>query len=632
MCTVLRDGRDVASFVPGVGGEAQIVASMLGEAATLVREETRARAATSVMGEQPVFEAEHVGAGRQLDDVSIAVRPGEVLGLVALEGQGQETLFDILAGDRRADRGQLRIDGVTVKPHHPFDVIRKGVVLVPADRFHALLPQRSIRENIAAPLFNRVAKWGPINRRDERRRVDKSVEQLSIDTRAASQVRRLSGGNQQKVTIARWLAQGLRVMLLFDPTRGIDVGTKHQVYDLVRSLADEGAAVVMFTSELREVALVCDRVCRPARWPHRRRAAGGRRRERAAQRCPRHRRRGCGMTTVVPEFDGAITRLPQPSSRWSRLARRHGWTAGVGLLFVVLLLWRVSQLPQFGNFEIRTITAGTMSLAFLAMAQSVIVISGGIDLSIGAMMVLANCLSALWMEDQSLGACFAIAIVVLAVTVGLSTVIGLIITASGVPDIIVTLAASFVLAGLALWVIGRPGGGTSPDFQEIVAGGLSNPWPSILWTLGALLLVWLPVRRSRLGLAIYAVGSNRKAAFLSGVGIAKTRVLAYSIGGLLAGFAGLVITASTGGGEPRATIGANATLNSVAAAVLGGVALTGGIGGLVGPVLAALCLTLIPAIMLGAGWDPSNAETARGVIIILVVLVAGLLQSRKRPI
>ena len=120
-------------------------------------------------------------------------------------------------------------------------------------------PQRSIRENVAAPLFNRVARWGPINGREERRRVQEAVDRLSIDTRAASQVRRLSGGNQQKVTIARWLARGLRVMLLFDPTRGIDVGTKHQVYDLIRTLADEGTAIVMFTSELREVAMVCDR-------------------------------------------------------------------------------------------------------------------------------------------------------------------------------------------------------------------------------------------------------------------------------------------------------------------------------------------------------------------------------------
>ena len=199
------------------------------------------------------------------------------------------------------------------------------------------------------------------------------------------------------------------------------------------------------------------------------------------------------------------------------------------------------------------------------------------------------------------------------------------------PDIIVTLAASFILAGLALFVIGGPGGGTSPDFQRIVAGGLSQ-----LLAVGA--VDRRRARRScgsRCGAAGSAWRSTPSAATARrrscpACAIARTRVLAYAIGGLFAGFAGLVITASTGGGEPRATIGANATLNSVAAVVLGGVALTGGVGGLVGPVLAALCLTLIPAIMLGLGWDPSNAETARGVIIILVVLVAGLLQTRRR--
>ncbi len=260
MCTVLRDGRDVASFVPAEGGEGQIVAAMLGEAATVVREEARTRSATAVdVGDTALLEARNIGAGRHLEDVSLAVRAGEVLGLAALEGQGQDVLFDVLSGNRKADRGELVVDGVTVKAHHPFDVIRRGVVLVPSDRLQALLPQRSIRENIAAPLFNRVTRWGPINGREEGWRIDEAVQRLSIDTRAASQVRRLSGGNQQKVTIARWLARGLKVMLLFDPTRGIDVGTKHQVYDLVRALADEGAAIVMFTSELREIGLVCDR-------------------------------------------------------------------------------------------------------------------------------------------------------------------------------------------------------------------------------------------------------------------------------------------------------------------------------------------------------------------------------------
>jgi ribose transport system permease protein len=324
------------------------------------------------------------------------------------------------------------------------------------------------------------------------------------------------------------------------------------------------------------------------------------------------------------------TTLTTPTSRLSRFVQRQGWTVGVAVLLAVLLLWRISQLPKFEGFEVRTITAGTMSLAFLAMAQSVVVISGGIDLSVGPMMVFANCLSVAWMGDRGLGACLLIALVVVLIAVALSTLTGVIITVSGVPDIIVTLATGFTLAGMALFVLESPRSGVNPDFQRVVAGSLSNPWPSILWIVGALVLIWVPLKRSRLGLAIYAVGSKRNAAFLSGVRIARTRVTAYAVGGLFTGLAGLAITAVTLGGEPRESIGANATLNSVAAAVLGGVALTGGVGGLLGPVLAALCLTLIPAIMLGLGWDPSNADTARGVIIILVVAVAGLVQTRRR--
>ena len=302
-------------------------------------------------------------------------------------------------------------------------------------------------------------------------------------------------------------------MLLFDPTRGIDVGTKHQVYDLVRSLADEGAAIIMFTSELREVAMVCDR----AAVLHNGRIVAELPAD-AGENALLSAAHGLEAAVVI-----TVTTMPVPSTTVVAVREAAGVDARRRRAARRLLLWRASQLPDFGGFEIRTITAGTMPLAFLAMAQGVIVISGGVDLSVGAMMVLANCLSALWMEDQGLGACLAFAVLALAVTVALSTLTGVIITASGVPDIIVTLAASFFLAGLALFIVGGPGGGTSPDFQRIVAGSLSNPWPSVLWIVGALLVVWLPLKRSRLGLAIYAVGSNRTAAFLSGVRIARTQ-------------------------------------------------------------------------------------------------------------
>ncbi len=266
MCTVLRDGRQVAVFDPRQGGESQIISAMLGESAAVVRDEIRVRSEAAAQtrerlaGAAARLEVRNLAAGRQLVDVSFTVRPGEVLGLAALEGQGQDVLFSVLAGARKADSGQVLVDGTQLRARSPFDAVSRGVVLVPSDRATALLPQQSVRANIASPLYNRVARWGPINLGRERREVADATRRLAIDLRAAAQVKRLSGGNQQKVTIGRWLVGGFSTLLLFDPTRGIDIGTKHLIYDLVRELADEGAAVVMFTSELREIALLCDRV------------------------------------------------------------------------------------------------------------------------------------------------------------------------------------------------------------------------------------------------------------------------------------------------------------------------------------------------------------------------------------
>ncbi|MGO1973854.1 MAG: sugar ABC transporter ATP-binding protein [Propionibacteriaceae bacterium] len=259
MCTVFRDGMAVDTFVPSDGGEQRIVQSMLGDTADIVRVQGRRSSGTHT-SEEPNLVLTDISTGRDLEDVSLSARPGEVLGLVALEGQGQDALFEVMSGNRRPDGGRVEARGRELRARHPADAIARGVVLVPADRVTALLPQRTIRENIALPMRRSITSWGPIRLRRENGLINKAIERLSIDTRAAAQARRLSGGNQQKLTIARWLAEGFSTLLLFDPTRGIDIGTKHQIYDLVREVADDGAAVVMYTSELREVQLVCDRV------------------------------------------------------------------------------------------------------------------------------------------------------------------------------------------------------------------------------------------------------------------------------------------------------------------------------------------------------------------------------------
>jgi ribose transport system ATP-binding protein len=254
--TILRDGRNVATVVPGEGGEARLLEAMLGEAAP----DLRTMAVRATAEDAPVMlEARDLRSGEQVNGLSFQLRAGEILGIAALEGQGQDRLFDLLAGDRRPDSGQLIVEGKPMSARSPYDAIRRGVVLVPSDRLLALLPKRSVRENLGLPLYNRVSRWLGLAG-DEGQRADKAIARLSIDTRAQRQVRRLSGGNQQKVVIGRWLSTGFRTLLCFDPTRGIDIQTKRQIYDLLREIADTGAAVLIYTSELPEIRLVCDRV------------------------------------------------------------------------------------------------------------------------------------------------------------------------------------------------------------------------------------------------------------------------------------------------------------------------------------------------------------------------------------
>ena len=255
--TVLRDGVTVGDLAVEPGVEERVVELMLGAKLTPA---VTALQDTAVGTDKPRLSVRKLAAGAKLADVSFDLHRGEVLGVVALEGQGQDELFDVLGGFRRAKSGVVEVDGTAATFRHPADAIAIGHSMVPGDRAHALLMSRSVRENIALPAVARPRNWGPIAMGREAAKVTAAIERLQIDTRAQGEVRRLSGGNQQKVTIARWVAAGVDTLLLFDPTRGIDVRTKRQIYGLVRDLAAQGAAVLFYTSELAEIPLACDRV------------------------------------------------------------------------------------------------------------------------------------------------------------------------------------------------------------------------------------------------------------------------------------------------------------------------------------------------------------------------------------
>ena len=252
--TILRDGRNVTVLETANVDEHRLVEAMLGAPAERVVRDS----AHHTLGEIG-FETRALSAKNVVRDVSFTVRSGEILGVVALEGQGQERLFELLAGARQPTSGEILVGGQPQRFHSPYDAVQAGVVLVPGDRLRALLPNQPVRHNLAVSLFTRIRQWLRIPT-DEQPRVAAAIDRLSIDTRAASQVRRLSGGNQQKVVIGRWLVAGFRTLLCFDPTRGIDIQTKREIYILLRELATNGAAILLYTSELAEIALVCDRV------------------------------------------------------------------------------------------------------------------------------------------------------------------------------------------------------------------------------------------------------------------------------------------------------------------------------------------------------------------------------------
>jgi ribose transport system ATP-binding protein len=259
--TVLRDGETVGVVDIAPGVEERIVELMLGAKIEKARAAQRkANEATNVPVDAGTrIAVKNLRVGTKLQDVSFELKNGEVAGVVALEGQGQDELFAALAGSTKPAGGTIEVDGKAVKFSHPVDAVRAGIAYVPGDRSEALAMKQSVRENIALPFSASVRNWGPINKKREGETVNNAIQRLQIDTRAQREVQRLSGGNQQKVTIARWIAADARTILCFDPTRGIDVGTKQEIYKLLRQLADQGKSILYYTSELDEVQLVCDR-------------------------------------------------------------------------------------------------------------------------------------------------------------------------------------------------------------------------------------------------------------------------------------------------------------------------------------------------------------------------------------
>jgi ribose transport system permease protein len=320
-----------------------------------------------------------------------------------------------------------------------------------------------------------------------------------------------------------------------------------------------------------------------------------------------------------------------------RMLRQQGWIAGLLVLFVLLFIAAKVIQPSYGAGDFGSLVSAVLPFAFAVAAQTVVVIAGGIDLSVAAMMAVTSVTAAALMAGASEEFALLVVPFVLLMGFALGALNGILIVVTRVPDIVVTLATLFMLQGAALLILPAPGGGSADWLRSLIVGTVPLPvlpdavtawFPKALLLLVVLLcIVWIPLKRSRLGLSIYAIGSNELAAFRSGVPVARTKILAYAIGGLFGAMGGLSLTMSTGIGAP---IPGPYLMASVAAVVLGGVVLGGGKGGLLGPIIAVFVLRLARTVLTLLAIDPNVTAIVEGTILVAVVMFGAFIAMRSR--
>ncbi|MFE2498193.1 sugar ABC transporter ATP-binding protein [Streptomyces scopuliridis] len=261
--TVIKDGRTVAVALPAKETPTrEVVALMTGRNVEYVFPERPAPATGGAARPEPVLKVEGLAREGEFAPVDLELRPGEIVGLAGLVGSGRSEILETIYGARKATAGRVLVDGTPLRPGSVRAAVRAGLGLAPEERkAQGLLMLESVTRNVSVSSLSRFSRAGWLDHAAERTAAREATRELSLrPDNPDARIRTLSGGNQQKAVLARWLLRGCRVLLLDEPTRGVDVGARAELYAVIRRLADEGLAVLLVSSEVPEVLGLADRV------------------------------------------------------------------------------------------------------------------------------------------------------------------------------------------------------------------------------------------------------------------------------------------------------------------------------------------------------------------------------------
>ncbi len=585
--TIMKDGKVVETVVNEGLAEGYLVNRMVGRTLSLTFPPKQSNPGSIRL------KVTKLTSPGLFSDVSFTVSAGEIVGLGGIQGNGQREIGRALFGVLPAT-GEVQLEGVQLRLRSPRDAIRAGIVYVPADRRkESVFAPHSIRENIAVPHLRTWSRFGVLNLPLERALVSKTVAQFRVRTPSIEQpIGLLSGGNQQKAVFGRWILAQPKLYVFEEPTQGIDTGAKLELYEVIRKLAEQGAAIVLLSSDLLELiglaesilvvahGAIVDRV--PAAEATEERIIGS---AVATERTMESLASGDSSPKKESEV-GSRSSMPVLRA----LAQRYTGAILLGGVLLVLAAYTAGRSRYFfternlGNLVIQIVP-----LALASIGQMTVILLGGIDLSVGPLISLVTTIASFTIVDgpSGWGGIFLCLVTGLIVG-GMNSAL---IVWLRVPDLISTLATYSVVFGLALIARPSPGGSVSEGFVDGITMRLG--WFPVaglavlaISAIGEMLLV-----KGRIGTCLYAIGSRPEAAFVAGIRVDRVRCFAYLFCGFMAALAGLVVTARIGSGDPQA--GSQFTLSSIAAVVVGGTSVFGGRGTLAGTLFGATLLVML---------------------------------------
>jgi ABC-type sugar transport system ATPase subunit/ribose/xylose/arabinose/galactoside ABC-type transport system permease subunit len=538
----------------------------------------------------PTLTVEHL-SGTEFDDVSLEVRPGEIVGLGGIAGNGQSEFMRALAGLESAS-GAARLRDTALKLGRPDAAREAGIAYLPADRHgEGLLMSLTVRENAALSALPRFARHGIVDRGRESAAVEEQRRGLNIRTSSIeTEVSTLSGGNQQKVVLARAMLGEPTLVLAEEPTQGVDAGAHIEIYRILRAVADGGTPVVVLSSDGRELEGLCDRVVVFSRGSVIGELDGDDVSEEKIGRVI--------VTATSHRADaGAARRSGTEDSPLERLRRfaKGDYAPSVILAVVILLLgiytWSVNE-RFIAAFNVTSVLSLLAALAFIAFGQLIVLLVGGIDLSVGPLAGLLVVIASFFVLDGKSPTRIALGFVLmLAVALAVGLINGSLIRYGRFTAVAATLAMYIGLQGVSLILRPQQGGFIRTSVVDAISTKVGEV--PLAFILAAALAVGLEfaLRRTRWGLAIRGVGSREQAAHRLGVKVNRSIIGAYVACSALTFLGAIMLMAQLGVGDP--TQGVSYTLASITAVVLGGASLFGGRGSFLGALLGAGLITEI---------------------------------------